>query len=135
MNDTAPYGAFVLRLTTGLALVAHGLLKLLVFTPAGTVQYFESIGYPGAVAWAVIAGEIGLGTLLALGLFTRAAALAALPILIGATLQHVANGWVFSNSGGGWEYPAFWTLILVSVALLGPGAFALRLPGARPALA
>jgi hypothetical protein len=48
------------------------------------------------------------------------------PILIGATLQHVGNGWLFSAKGGGWEFPAFWAVLLVVQALLGDGAYAWR---------
>lgn len=129
-TNTAPYGAFLLRITLGVALIAHGLMKVFVFTVPGTVGYFESIGYPGFFAYLIIAGEVGLGTLLGLGVQTRLAALAVVPILLGATLQHLGNGWVFSAEGGGWEYPAFWTLALFAQALLGPGAFAVRLPQA-----
>ena len=46
--------------------------------------------------------------------------------MIGATLQHVGSGWLFTNQGGGWEFPVFWTVALVAQALLGDGAFALR---------
>lgn len=127
---TAPYGALLLRLTLGLALIAHGLLKVIVFTIPGTVGYFESIGYPGVLAYPIIVGEVGLGALLVLGLYVRIAALAAVPILIGATIEHLANGWVFTAPGGGWEYPVFWTLALIVQALVGPGAWALRPPGA-----
>ena len=57
------------------------------------------------------------------------------PIMLGATWAHVDNGWLFSAPKGGWEYPAFWTVTLVVQALLGEGAFALRLGAARrPAL-
>ena len=37
----------------------------------------------------------------------RATALGLIPILIGALWAHAGNGWVFSNEGGGWEYPLF----------------------------
>lgn len=60
-----------------------------------------------------------------------------LPILIGATLQHAGNGWVFSAENGDWEFPAFWTVMLVVQALLGDGAHAWRpsfLPDRRSAL-
>jgi putative oxidoreductase len=57
------------------------------------------------------------------------AALLSLPILLGATIVHAGNGWVFSNAGGGWEFPFFLILIALSVALQGNGAFAIgRLP-------
>ncbi|MFO1088528.1 MAG: DoxX family protein [Hyphomicrobiales bacterium] len=123
---TAPYGAFLLRVSLGLMLFAHGFfLKVLTFGFAGTVGYFESIGYPGFFAYLVIFGEIFGGIALMLGVWTRYVAILALPILIGATLQHLGNGWVFSSANGGWEYPAFWTVALVAQALLGDGAFAL----------
>ena len=38
---------------------------------------------------------------------------------------HGRNGWMFSNKGGGWEYPAFWTVALIVQSLLGDGPFAL----------
>ncbi|WP_042693210.1 DoxX family protein [Azospirillum sp. B506] len=126
---TAPYAAFLLRVGLGLLFLAHGLvLKVLTFTIPGTVGYFESIGYPGVFAYLVILGEIGGGLLLIAGVYTRWIALALLPILIGATLQHTGNGWVFNAPGGGWEFPAFWTVLLVVQSLLGEGAFALKLP-------
>ncbi len=124
---TAPYAALLLRVSLGLLFLAHGLLlKVLTFTVPGTVGYFQSIGYPGWFAYLVIAGEIGAGVLLILGTYTRAIALLAVPILIGATLQHIGNGWVFSGNGGGWEFPVFWISALVVQALLGDGAFAWR---------
>ncbi|WP_372397328.1 DoxX family protein [Azospirillum sp. HJ39] len=126
---TALYAAFLLRVALGMLFLAHGLvLKVLTFTIPGTVGYFESIGYPGAFAYLVILGEIGGGLLLIAGVYTRWIALALLPILIGATLQHAGNGWVFNAPGGGWEFPAFWTLLLVVQSLLGDGAFALKVP-------
>jgi putative oxidoreductase len=125
---TAPYGALLLRVSLGILFLAHGLLlKVLTFTVPGTVAYFQSVGYPGFFAYLVIAGEIGGGLALILGLWTRPISLLLLPIMIGASLQHVAGGWLFTNHGGGWEFPVFWTAVLVTQALLGDGAFALRL--------
>ncbi len=74
-------------------------------------------------------GEAGGGVALVLGVHTRLISLALTPILIGAIVTaHAANGWLFSNAGGGWEFPAFWAATLVVQALLGDGAFALKLP-------
>jgi len=109
---------------------------VLTFTVPGTVAYFESIGYPGFFAYLVITGEILGGIALILGVWTRTVALLALPILIGATLQHIGNGWLFSAPNGGWEFPAFWIVALIAQALLGDGAYALspwKLAAARPA--
>lgn len=127
-QKTAPYAALLLRVSMGIALVAHGLLKIFVFTIPGTVQYFESIGYPGVMAHLVILAEVGGGAALILGTFVRPVAVALIPVMIGATLQHAGNGWLFSAEGGGWEFPAFWTAMLVVQALLGAGALTLRLP-------
>lgn len=124
---TAPYAALLLRLSLGILLVAHGLvLKVFTFTVPGTVGYFESIGYPGFLAYLVILGEIGGGIALILGFWTRTVSLLLVPILIGATLQHAGNGWLFSAPNGGWEFPAFWTVTLLVQALLGDGAYAWR---------
>ena len=125
-NRTAPFAAFLLRVSLGLMFLAHGLiLKVMTFTVAGTVGYFQSIGYPGAVAYPVIFGEIAGGLALVLGVFPRAVSILLLPILIGATLQHVGNGWVFNATGGGWEFPVFWIAAMIVQALLGDGAYAL----------
>lgn len=134
-TNTAPYAALLLRVTLGVMLLAHGfLLKVLTFTVPGTVGYFESIGYPGFFAYLVILGEIGGGLALILGVKTRIVSLLLLPILLGATLQHAGNGWLFSAANGGWEFPAFWTVTLVVQALLGDGAYAWR-PAFLPGLA
>ena len=131
-HRTAPYAALLLRVSLGILLLAHGLLlKVFTFGVPGTVGYFESIGYPGFFAYLVILGEIGGGVALILGVWTRAIALLLLPILVGATLQHLGNGWLFSAPNGGWEFPAFWTAALVVQGLLGDGAWAWR-PGFLP---
>lgn len=128
MTDTAQtqYAAFMLRVSLGVMTLAHGLLKVFVFTIPGTVGFFESLGYPGVLAYAVIAAEILGGLALIAGLWTRYVALALVPVLIGATITHAGNGWLFSNENGGWEFPAFWTVALIVQALLGDGAFAAR---------
>lgn len=129
---TAPYAALLLRVSLGILFLAHGLLlKVLTFTIPGTVSFFQSVGYPGYFAYLVIAGEIGGGLALILGIWTRPISLLLMPILIGATLQHVAGGWLFTNQGGGWEFPVFWTVALIVQALLGDGIYALRAPRAH----
>ena|SRR5690554_969539 len=132
LPPTAPLGALLLRLTLGVAFVAHGLMKVFMFTIPGTVAYFESLGYPGLFAYLVILAEIGGGLLLILGVQVRLIALLLLPTMIGALLEHTGNGWVFSAEGGGWEYPVFWIAALLAQTLIGPGAYALRIPALRP---
>ncbi|MEO0393967.1 MAG: DoxX family protein [Pseudomonadota bacterium] len=122
----AAYAASLLRISLGVAFLAHGFLKVFVFTIPGTVAFFESIGYPGFMAYGVIAAEVLGGVALILGLQVRAVSLAMVPVMVGATLQHLPNGWLFSAEGGGWEFPALWTVLLFVQALLGPGAYAIR---------
>jgi putative oxidoreductase len=125
---TAPYAALLLRVSLGILFLAHGLLlKVFTFTVPGTVGYFQSLGYPGFFAYLVILGEIGGGLALILGAYTRTIALLLIPIMIGAIMQHTGNGWVFSAKGGGWEFPVFWTAMLLVQALLGDGIYALKL--------
>lgn len=122
---TAPYAALLLRLTLGIMFIAHGFMKVLVFTPAGTVGFFASLGIPAAFAWLTMAAELGGGLLLLLGVQTRWIAVLQLPVLLGAWVVHSGNGWGFSNPNGGWEYPAFLALAQIVLILLGDGKFAL----------
>lgn len=133
LNNT-DYAALALRVSSGLLFIAHGWLKLSVFTIAGTVGYFESLGLPGILAYLTIFAELAGGAALILGVATRLVALALIPILLGATWVHAGNGWLFSSEGGGWEFPLFWAVILVVIATLGSGAYALRIPGLQKAL-
>jgi putative oxidoreductase len=121
--------ALILRVSLGVMFVAHGLLKVFVFTIPGTVGYFESLGLPGFFAYLTILAEVGGGLALIVGVLTRVVSLALIPVMIGATwFGHADKGWLFSNEGGGWEFPVFWTVTLVVMALLGSGRYAL---GAR----
>jgi putative oxidoreductase len=118
--------ALLLRLSLGIMFYAHAWVKIKVFTPAGTAKYFESLGVPGALAYATMAAEIAGGTLLILGIETRWVALLLVPLMLGTiVLVHGRNGWLFTNKDGGWEYPAFWTVGLLVLALLGDGSAAL----------
>ena len=125
-NRSAPYAAFALRLALGSMFVAHALLKVLVFTPAGTVKFFESIGLPGPLAYATIVAELVGGALILAGVGTRYVAAALIPILLGATWAHAGNGWLFTAQNGGWEYPAFLVVAAGVQALLGDGAWSAK---------
>jgi putative oxidoreductase len=120
------FAALLLRVTMGVGFIAHAWLKYAIFTPAGTVQYFQSLGLPGPLAYVVIAAEFFGGIALILGLWTRWVSLALLPILLGAVFAHAGNGFFFSAANGGWEFPAFWAVALAVQALIGGGAFALK---------
>lgn len=120
--------SLILRLGLGVMFIAHGLLKLMVFTLPGTAQFFESVGFPGWMAYLITYAEIGGGVLLVLGIYTRLVSLALLPVLLGALFVHSGSGWLFTNQNGGWEYPAFLLLATVAQALLGAGRYAIPIP-------
>lgn len=123
---TAPYAALILRLGLGILFVAHGLLKLLVFKPAGAYGYFKSLGLPGSLAYVTMAAELAGGAALIVGILPRYAALVLIPLILGTIVfVHGKNGWVFANKDGGWEFPAFWALALAVQFLIGDGAWAL----------
>ena len=125
-SRTAPYAALVMRLALGIMFLAHGLTKVFVFTPAGTVGFFQSIGFPGFLAYPVMAFEVIGGLMLVLGVYTRwVAALAVIQLFVASTV-HFANGWSFTNPNGGWEYPIYLAVTALVVALLGEGAFAAK---------
>lgn len=120
----ADLGPTLLRLALGLVFIAHGLLKVLVFTVPGTVAYFQSLGLPGVLAYAVIVAEVFGGLALLAGYRTRTVAAVLSAIGFGSILGHAGNGWLFTNAGGGWEYPLLLGVMTAALALTGPGAFA-----------
>lgn len=127
MNNTATHGTALLRISLGIIYIAHSLyLKLVIFTLPGTAAFFESLGLPGILAYATFAAEAIGGVALLIGYQARWAALALVPVALGATWAHSGAGWVFSNAGGGWEYPLFLTIATAVIALQGNGSLALQ---------
>lgn len=124
-DNLQPHAIALLRIALGAMTLAHGLMKVFLFTVPGTVGYFESLGLPGFLAYLTILAEVGGGLALILGLYTRWISLALVPVLLGAAWVHLGNGWVFSNEGGGWEFPVFWTIALLVQAGLGSGSLTL----------
>ena len=126
-QDSAAYAALILRVSLGIMFIAHALLKIMVFTPAGTVGFFASLGVPGWFAYPTMGAELIGGALLVAGIQTRVVALALVPVLIGSiVLVHGANGWLYTNENGGWEYSVFLIMASFAQALLGDGAYSAR---------
>jgi len=124
---TTPYAALVLRIALGTMFIAHAMLKILVFTPQGTVGFFSSLGVPGWLAYPTMAIELVGGVMLIFGIKTKTIALALIPVLVGTiVLVHGEKGWMFANEGGGWEYPLFLIMALIVQSLLGSGAYSLQ---------
>lgn len=127
----APYGALLLRIALGAMWISHALLKVFVFTLPGAAKFFDSVGLPGFLVYPVVAAELVGGTAILLGLWGRQVSLLMTPILLVAAWVHFPNGWVFTATGGGWEYPIFLAAVSIVHGLVGDGAFAVR--NARPA--
>ena len=117
-------------LVIGLTVVAFG-----TSAPETAVSVQASLNGSGDIAIGNVVGSNIANVLLILGMTALVAPLVVsrqlirldVPIMIGATLQHAGNGWMFAKTGGGWEFPAFWTVMLLVQALLGSGAYALKL--------
>ena len=117
-------GIALLRVALGAMFLSHGLLKVLVFTLPGTAGFFESVGFPGFLAYVVVPAEVLAGVALLVGFRTRLVAAATIPLLIGAAWVHLGNGWLFSSANGGWEYPVYLIVAALAQSLIGGGAFA-----------
>lgn len=117
--------ALILRLALGIMFVAHGMLKLTVYTLPGTAQFFAQVGFSSWMAYPVTIFEIVGGVLLIAGVYSRYVAAVGLPVLLGAVMVHWGNGWVFSAANGGWEYPVFLAIVSMVIVLLGDGRFTL----------
>jgi len=123
---TPEIGAFISRIALGSVLLAHSVyLKLMVFTLPGTAQFFASIGLPEFMAYAVFAVEAIRGVAIILGIKTREFSALVITVLLGATWVHSSNGWLFSNEGGGWEYPLILSIMAFAQIGLGAGRFSI----------
>jgi putative oxidoreductase len=127
-SKTAPYGAFLLRISMGILLLMHSAyLKYYLFGMPGFIKYFASLGLPEWWAWVVPAYEVIGGLALLLGIYTRwVAVLIGIHLLFAAYIGHYSHGWAFIAKGGGYEFPLFWAIACFVQALLGSGAFALK---------
>ncbi len=121
------FSIFVLRVSLGLVLIAHSIyLKMIVFTLPGTAQFFASIGLPAMLAYVVFIIEAIAGVAIIAGYRTRLFAALIIPVLLGATWTHFGNGWLFSNKGGGWEYPLILAVIAFAQIGLGNGSYSIQ---------
>jgi putative oxidoreductase len=122
------YGATVLRIALGLIFVMHAYLALFELGPRGAAAMQRSLGLPVPElgAWYLILAHGLGGVLLILGVLTRWAALANLPIMAAAFfLVHLRHGF-FIGRGEGYEYVLLVLAATLAQVLLGPGALALR---------
>ncbi|MBU6375157.1 MAG: DoxX family protein [Bdellovibrionales bacterium] len=124
----------LLRLFIGPCLIVHGLGKLGVVGPGGPqamqgfVNWLQSLGVPFASVQARVAmlTELIGGLLLVLGLCYRPAALICMvTLVVAAVIGHKGGGYLITNQPPGNEYALNLAVILLVMALLGPGAYSL----------
>lgn len=133
MPPSAPYAAALLRIVMGALFLAHAVWwKLLTAGMDHVVPWFVAQGYPGWFAWFVTLLELAGGLALIFGWRVREVALVMAALMAGIVWQQFPNGWIYTATHGGWEYPAFWMAALLAQAGLGPGALA-PLAGRRAA--
>lgn len=109
-NDS---GSLIARVFLGVAILPHGLQKLLgMFGGYGfsaTVDYFTGIGVPALIAVLIILGESFGALFLVFGFISRIAAAGVALIMLGAVFMvHIRYGffmnWFGSQPGEGFEY-------------------------------
>jgi putative oxidoreductase len=105
----------IIRLLLGILFVYHGIFKIVVFTFAGTAKYFESLGYPGFLAYPEIFVEIIGGLLLLLGIKTRWVSLLLVVMMLFALPAHWPQGFIFTNNGI--EVPFTFAILLLALAI------------------
>ncbi|HSR55119.1 MAG TPA: DoxX family protein [Alphaproteobacteria bacterium] len=119
----------LIRFATGLFLVPHGAQKLFGWFGGhgldGTIAGFSKMGFePGWFFGPLVGGvEFFGGILIALGLLTRPAAVAAAILLAVAFTVHLPNGF-FVNKGG-YEYALLWLILCTAIAARGAGRLSL----------
>ena len=119
-------GAFLLRLLLGALFIAHLYWKIAIL-PGGLPAWWNGLlrsGFPAVVPAYVLSAEIMGALLLIPGIFPRAVALYAVPMMAGAAQYWlVRTGFYFTKSGA--ELPLVWLALLCLQVVLGDGNFAL----------
>ena len=128
-DNTRDFSWLVVRLTAGGFLLIHGIQKLTGNTIAAFAA--NSLARRGIepsipLAYAVWFLETVGAVCIMLGLFTRFFAAAIfIEFLVIVFVAHWAPGFPWNRPGGGWEYPAFWGLIILAIGLRGGGPYSL----------
>jgi putative oxidoreductase len=131
----APWAEALLRAWVGLALIPHGLRNTFGFFPKTGIRshnltelaaQLDGDGYRPGKVWApaISLTQLVGGPLLALGLFTRPAALVILLFLLVANVERWRVGKYFWNQLG-LEYTLMWTLAALYFLVHGGGAISL----------
>jgi putative oxidoreductase len=120
------YAVLMLRLLLGLLFIAHLYWKLAVL-PGGLAAWCSGLvenGYPAIVPAYVLSAEVAGALLLIPGIFTRLAALYAMPMMLGAAQFWLSRTGFYFTKGGA-ELPLVWSALLAIQVVGGDGAWAL----------
>jgi putative oxidoreductase len=118
----------LIRLTAGGILFVHGYNKVTISGLSGVTGAMERIGIqPSVAAASVVIFLETVGALcIVFGLATRFfAAAIAIEMAVVTFGAHFANGFGWTAPRGGWEYPLFWGLIMLAIAMRGGGPLSL----------
>lgn len=111
----------VLRIISGAFMFPHVAGKFAgAALNAGTVGFFAKAGFHPAELWVYLAAfaEVASGIALVLGICTRFAGLgAAAVLLIAVYALQVVKGFGWTWNTGGYEYPVFWAIVSLMVAV------------------
>ncbi|MFC0561212.1 DoxX family protein [Halalkalibacter alkalisediminis] len=103
MNKKVEVGTLILRLTLGISFFVHGLVKFQGGIE-NIVGWFDSIGIPGVLAYAVALIEMVGGIALIIGLGTRIVSILLSIIMIGAIFTvKLAAGFLGDDQLAGYE--------------------------------
>lgn len=111
-------GLLVLRIGAGLGLATHGYQTIFESGIDGFAGYLESLQFPmpAAMAWTAKLSELVGGVLVAVGWFSRVAALfAASTMAVAILTAHLGDP--FKD----WELAALYCAAMLTVMLAGPG--------------
>lgn len=111
----------LLRIISGAFMFPHVASKFVgTGLAAGVVGFFAKAGFNPPEAWVLLAAaaETATGVALILGICTRFAALGAAAVLgIAVYALQVVKGFGWTWNTGGYEFPVFWALVALAVAI------------------
>lgn len=129
MTDHARWALTLLRVGTAAIMIVHGVARAKLGIVGSFGVVLNQWGFPQghALAWAITAGEIAGGALLAAGFFVRPlAAWFILQLAAGIYLIHGRAGWFVVGAGrNGAEFSALLILCFAVIILSARSAYAL----------
>jgi putative oxidoreductase len=126
-HRTAPYAALFLRLSLSFLFFAHLYRKFAIIGFDSWWSGLQKAGYADWMLSYTLVAEFAGAILLLLGIYSRYVSLFAMPVMI-ALVYHWAIRKGFWFSDGGLEFVLAWLMMLIAQALLGDGAYAVRVP-------